>query len=285
MNATHRLIAALVASLVAVAPAHAAQRGRQSPPKAKSSHPSAPAPEMVPTAKAVTYGPRDIVAVNTQLRYTTLIILPKDEVILDFVCGDKDLWSIEGEQNFAYVKPSTEKSKTNLSLVTAAGNVFSFVLREVSGGPDTPDLKVFVELAPAGADAPPVQPTRRLVSAQELEDTRADLERAKAETARVRKEARDTIDAGAAEYATNVRFAYRFEAGKPPFRVRAMFHDDRFTYIQARPEETPTLMELVDGRPSLVEFSYRNGLYVIPKIIDRGYLVIGRKRLSFRREE
>ena len=61
----------------------------------------------------------------------------------------------------------------------------------------------------------------------------------------------------------NVRFPYHFEAGKKPFSVRAMYHDDRFTYIQARPEETPTLYELKDGQPNLVNFTYKDGVYVI----------------------
>ena len=82
-----------------------------------------------------------------------------------------------------------------------------------------------------------------------------------------------------------MRFPYRFEAGKKPFLVRAMYHDDRFTYIQARPEETPTLYEIKDGQPNLVNFDYKDGVYVIEKILDRGYLAIGKQKLPFAREE
>ena len=64
-----------------------------------------------------------------------------------------------------------------------------------------------------------------------------------------------------------------------------MYHDDKFTYIQARPEETPTLYELADGKPNLINFEYKNGVYAVEKILDRGYLVIGKQKLGFTRAE
>jgi len=42
----------------------------------------------------VTYTDRAIVSVQAKLRFTTLIILPEGERILDFVCGDKDFWIV-----------------------------------------------------------------------------------------------------------------------------------------------------------------------------------------------
>ena len=66
---------------------------------------------------------------NAKLRYTTLIVLPKNEQILDFTCGDKEFWIVNGTQNFAYVKPAP-KAQTNLNLITASGNVYSLVTTE-----------------------------------------------------------------------------------------------------------------------------------------------------------
>jgi type IV secretion system protein VirB9 len=36
-----------------------------------------------------------------------------------------------------------------------------------------------------------------------------------------------------------------------------------------------------DGAPALVNFHVQNGTYVVPKVLDRGYLSLGTKRLSF----
>jgi type IV secretion system protein VirB9 len=236
-----------------------------------------------PAAKVIAYGTRDVVRLKTKLRYTTLIVLPKDEVILDFVCGDKDLWVINGEQNLAYVKPSKENAQTSLNLVTESGNIYSFVLTETSASPgETADLKVFIERKETESAE---DRNRRFVSARELEAYRQEAELAREELRQQKETTEAAVDAGIHRFVTNVRFAYRFEAGKRPFYVRAMYHDERFTYIQARPEETPTLFELRDGKPSIVNFQYRDGVYVVPKILDNGYLVVGRKRLAFKREE
>jgi type IV secretory pathway VirB9-like protein len=63
-------------------------------------------PSAMPSAKVIDYGDKDVIPVKTKLRFTTLIVLPKNEQILDFTCGDKELWVVNGNQNFAYVKPA-----------------------------------------------------------------------------------------------------------------------------------------------------------------------------------
>src|SRR5262249_31657878 len=107
---------------------------------------------------------------------------------------------------------------------------------------------------------------------------------AKDETRRVKDSAQAVIDQGISRFVSNVRFPYRFDAGKRPFLVRAMYTDDKFTYIQARPEETPTLYEIKDGKPNLVNFQYKDGVYVVEKILEQGYLAIGKEKLIFKRE-
>jgi hypothetical protein len=34
----------------------------------------------------------------------------------------------------------------------------------------------------------------------------------------------------------------------------------------------------------LVDFEYKNGVYVVSKILDEGYLAIGKQKLHFKRE-
>ena len=82
----------------------------------------------------------------------------------------------------------------------------------------------------------------------------------------------------------SLKFDYAFEKEKKPFMVSAIYHDDKFTYIRSSAEEKPTLYEVKDGSPNLINFDLKDGVYVVPKILDSGYLVIGKHRLDFRKQ-
>jgi type IV secretion system protein VirB9 len=72
---------------------------------------------------------------------------------------------------------------------------------------------------------------------------------------------------------------------RKPFQVVAIFHDDRFTYIKANARELPALYEITDGTSNLINFQVEHGVYVVPKILERGALVIGTKTLTFERAQ
>ena len=234
------------------------------------------------TTRQVTYSARSVIAVNAKMRFTTMIILPEQEEILDFVCGDKDFWVVSGAQNLAYVKPAKAGAVTNLNLVTARGTVYSFVLTE---GAAEPDLKLYVELDETMKPALVAPP--RYYSAAEVEaikraadDTKRDAEATKLAAT---KSADETINAFRASYPTELQFPYVIKGDLKTFRVTAIFHDDRFTYIKAEPSELPALYELKDNAPNLVNFQVEHGTYIVPKVLDSGYLAIGSKKLVFER--
>lgn len=219
---------------------------------------------------------RAIVRVNTRLRFTTMIILPPDERILDYVCGDSDFWVVSGAENLAYVKPAKAGAETNLNLVTSSGRVYSFLLSEGAG--DT-DLKLYVR----GDGAAPTH--QRFYAAAQVDQLREAADAARDELQQVKtsfaRSVQDGVDAFRAEYPMQLRFPYRFKADQRPLNVSAIFHDGRFTFIRAAATELPSLYELRDGAPNLVNFQVQDGLYVVPKVLERGYLSIGDERFSF----
>src|SRR3954447_5797361 len=183
-----------------------------------------------PNSSLVQVSERDVVPINTRLRFTTVIVLPKEEQILDFVCGDKEFWVVNGVQNFAFVKPAKAGSQTNLNLITASGNVYSFTLAEGGENAARPDLKVFVE--PKGAallSAINGQP--RFVPAQAVEDYRqqaalaqaaakkAEQEAAQQVTA-IRQEAAVERDRYHEQFPASMEFDYRY-TDQPEFNVAA----------------------------------------------------------------
>jgi type IV secretion system protein VirB9 len=228
-------------------------------------------------ARTIKYAAKDIVLIKAKLRYTTLIVLPQNEKILDFVTGDKDFWVVEGTQNFCYIKPAKQGSNTDVTLITAAGNVYSFLVKEV-GESDEPDLKVFIEPKDQSIlqslNAPP-----KFVPSSEVEGLRVQAALA---TAQAEKEKQ----AFQADYPVkSLKFDYGFDRDKKPFLVSAIYHDDKFTYIRSSAQEKPTLYEVKDGSPNLINFDLKDGVYVVPKILDSAYLVIGKHRMDFKRQE
>jgi type IV secretion system protein VirB9 len=242
------------------------------------------------SARVVKYAQTDIVPIRAKVRFTTLIVLPANEEILDFTVGDKDFWIVNGIHNLCYLHPAQTGIRTNMNLVTASGRVYSFLLSEISNQPDIdPDLKVFVE--------PKEESTIGGVSGH-VEFVRAsEVEAYKQEALAARAQAAEEIQQAAArvqqqndqyrkEYPGKLRFDYTYKpnAAKEPFLVAAIYHDDKFTYIKCGAQEKPAVYELKDGKPNLVNFDFENGVYVIPKIVDHGYLAVGKQKVNFDRE-
>ena len=240
-------------------------------------------------ARVVKYSKEDIVQVHAKLRFSTLIVLPEDEEILDFTTGDKEFWVINGAHNLCYVHPAQAGIRSNLNLITAGGHVYSFLLTEISNQPNAePDLKLFVELKD-GSGSGANTGLRGYVSAGEAQAYKKELETLRSQAAdqvrAAQAQSAEQLNRFRSSYATKLQFDYSLDAkaGRDPFLVAAIYHDDSFTYIKCGAREKPALYEIKDGKPNLISFQFENGSYIAPKIIDSGYLVIGKKKLPFAR--
>jgi type IV secretion system protein VirB9 len=241
------------------------------------------------TARVVKYSKEDIVPVRAKLRFSTLIVLPEDEEILDFTTGDKEFWVINGAHNLCYVHPAQAGIRSNLNLITASGHVYSFLLTEISNQPNAePDLKIFVE-PKEGSGIAPNTGLRGYVSAGEAEAYKKELETLRSQTVdqihAAQAQSTEQLNDFRSSYATKLQFDYPLDskAGREPFLVSAIYHDDSFTYIKCAAREKPALYEIKDGKPNLISFQFENGVYIAPKIIDTGYLAVGKKKLPFAR--
>jgi type IV secretory pathway VirB9-like protein len=239
-------------------------------------------------ARTVQYADTDIIPVHAKIRFSTLIVLPANEEILDATTGDKEFWIINGAHNLCYLHPAQQGIRSNLNLITASGHVYSFLLTEISNEPaNEPDLKIFVNRKEESSiNSTAVPPLAR---ASEVQAYKTAVETTRAESAQAIQQAevraQREIDQYREQYAGKLQFDYHYKAkdAQAPFAVAAIYHDDKFTYIRCAAQEKPALYELKDGKPNLINFELSNGVYVIPKIMDRGYLVVGRKKFSFER--
>jgi len=240
-------------------------------------------------SRTVSYRAVDVVAISTEIRFSTLIELPPEETIIEVTCGDKEFWPVNWQRNLAYVKPAKQNAKTNLNLTTESGNVYSFFLSEVSAVADAhADLKVFVNPTDESSivamnGKPKFVPADAIaVYQKQAEDARMQLTQ---QTDALRHEYITKEAALRSEYPAKIRHDYHWNAAaKNPFHVSSIWHDDKFTYIEAVPEEAPAIYEIRDGKQSLIQFELRDGRYVIPKILDQGYMRVGKSELKFSRQ-
>jgi type IV secretory pathway VirB9-like protein len=241
-------------------------------------------------ARVVKYSQTDIIPIRAKVRFSTLIVLPADEEILDFTTGDKEFWIINGAHNLCYLHPAQAGIRSNLNLVTASGHLYSFLLTEISKEPGSePNLKVFVTPGDGSGIVGNVT-TSKYVRASDVDAYKSELSELRSQIAQERKQAQDQKDKQIAEYKqsypTKLEFDYTLNknARLEPFLVSEIYHDDSFTYIKSAASEKPAIYELKDGKPNLVNFDHESGVYIVPKIIDSGYLVVGKRRVRFNRQ-
>ena len=227
--------------------------------------------------REITVSAHTLVPLQTRVRYTTMIVLPERDEILDVICGDRDYWVISATRNIAHVKPAKAGAETNLNLVTASGAIYSFVLTEKAA---PPDLKVYV-----AADEIRTPPVARLYTAAQVEALEARLTEAKSVIEATERRAVETAAAYRQHYPTSLQFPYIAPTYGRPFFARAIWHDGEKTYVKTDAPELPAIYEVLDGKPSLVNFHVDRGTYVVPKVLDRGYLAIGRQKFPFEQVE
>ena len=226
------------------------------------------------SARIVKYHANDIVSVRAKMRYTTLIELPATEKILEVATGDKDFWIIDTVGNYCFLHPAKEGIHSNLNLITDKGTVYSFTLDDVETA--DPDLKVVIEPSDPSVLAA-ANGVSKLVSASEVDAVRAQAQLAQ-------NRAVQAVEQFRSDYPTQgLKFDFSFHDDKP-FDVSAIYHDEKFTYIKSTASEKFSVYELKDGKPDLINFQLKDGTYIIPKIVDRGYLEIGKHRLEFQRK-
>jgi type IV secretory pathway VirB9-like protein len=227
------------------------------------------------SARTVQYRSEDIVPIRAKIKYTTLIELPSTEKILDAATGDKDFWIVDVVGNFCFVHPAKAGISSNLNLITDRGNIYSFTLQDVSASVEEPDLKVIVQPADRSAIVASSGPAQFVPAAQ--------LAQSQEQLTKLEKHVTEAIDQYKSAYPMELKFDYRFKVNEAPFRIQSIYHDDKFTYIHTSAAEKFSVYEVRDGKPNLISYDLREGTYIIPKVMDSGYVELGKKRMTFSR--
>jgi len=226
-------------------------------------------------ARTVQYHSQDIVPIRAKVKYTTLIVVPSTEKIMEAATGDKDFWIVDVVGSFCFVHPAKPGISTNLNLITDKGNIYSFTLQDISSQGGDPDLKVIVQPADQSSLTASAGPAQYVPAAQ--------LDQAKQQLITLQTHVTQAVDEYKSAYPMQLKFDYSYK-NEEPFAVQAIYHDDKFTYIKTDAVEKFSVYEMKDGKPDLINYDLRNGTYIIPKIVDKGYIEIGKKHMDFSRK-
>jgi len=178
--------------------------------------------------------------------------------------------------NFCFVHPAKPGISSNLNLITDKGNIYSFTLQDISTSAAEPDLKVIIEPADQSSIVAASGPAQ-FVPAQQLEQSKLQL-------AALQSHVAQAVDEYKSAYPTELKFDYVYKRDEAPFDIQSIYHDDKFTYIKTSAPEKFSVYEMKDGKPNLITFDLRDGTYIIPKIMDNGYVELGKKRMDFTRK-
>ena len=128
---------------------------------------------------------------------------------------------------------------------------------------------------------------QKYYSAAEVERLQAEITEAKEAAGRAEQRAREARGTGAPAVSrpacSSPYGALKYEK---PFLVRAIWHDGQFTYLKSDATELPALYETEGRQARRRELpGPRTGTYVVPKVLERGYLALGNARFSFEQRE
>ena len=225
--------------------------------------------------------------VRAGLLQSTLIVLPAEEKVANVFAGDTVNWVFDGghvASRFISVKPKTANATTDIHIVSDHGNEYTLQLREVSNDSDAHfDSKVFINPGDQAAkDRLALLPV--FVPAAELDKAKQEAVAAKAAQAAELKAEQTKAEQYRSEYPGSLHFDYTWDEKKgKELGLQQIWHDDKFTYLRGQFQETPALYEVKDKKPSLINFDFNGGLYTIPKLLDNGYLAIGKQKVEFHR--
>ena len=228
------------------------------------------------SARIVQYHSQDIVPIRAKVKYTTLIEVPPTEKIMEAATGDKDFWIVDVVGNFCFVHPAKQGISSNLNLITDKGNIYSFTLEDISASSAAPDLKVIIQPADRSSIVAAGGPPQFVPAAQ--------LEASKQQLTALQSHVAQAVDEYKSAYPAQLKFDYVYKQNEAPFDIQSIYHDDKFTYIKTNAPEKFSVYEMKDGKPNLITYDLREGMYIIPKVMDSGYVELGKKRMDFTRK-
>jgi len=236
----------------------------------------------------------EIQTVYTSAGFTTELRLPKNEEII-FATGAQVCDPTKTQEACGYFGAifngrtvvvkylgSEPGKRTDLRLLCRSGNEYTFLIQEVSRKATPADLIVLVSNGTPEAQAAMVAPPK-LYTADEVDALKRDADNLRATLAKEQERSRAEISKAAMGEFGKLKCDYEFFDRKGEDFKPSACTDGKFTRVEVHSSEVPSFFEVKEGKLSLVQATFADGHYVIPKVLDQAELSIGKSRIKFRR--
>jgi len=223
----------------------------------------------------------------------TTLVLPEHELTRTTSVADTENWVLQTTESkqasrFLNIKVKAPQTKeTTLNVITDHDTSYTFILNLDS---EVCDSKVFIDADSALAKR--IADARPWVSPDDADRLKAQVEEAKKGAAAAQASVQTKVDEFRSTYPAKLHFDYRYDTKQAEkMGIHSLYTDGTFFFVSANPKETPALYEIKDGKPSLIAFQFKDGLYSAARVIDQGYLAVGgngsgkhQEKLPFKRQ-
>lgn len=235
---------------------------------------------------SVAMGQRTAVKIRVARGQATLIRLPEGQRVMSVYGADKGesgVWSVDAGKvptRFVALKPKEIGIHTTLHVISNTGQEISFFAQEVTGIDTQFDAEVDAGDGSSSAEAKEV----KWVPADDVVSCKQRADGLKVDIAAATKKAQEDAAAAVFQYQTDypkkLFFGYEWDHAKAAkLGFESAWSDDKFTYFKAK--NVLALYEInEDGKPSLVQYSYADGLYRVEKVLYDGFFAIGPKKAN-----
>ena len=228
--------------------------------------------------RLVNHEPHKYVRIKSRLHHGTHIELP-EILIARPVTGNRDLWTVEGENRHIFVKPNDagtpEGGSTTVTAVSQSNRAYHFL---VERSDDEFDLCVVIthdgEFLPEGAFS---GFARR--AEEQTAFYREQLDALSVQLDEEQQTTTDRVSAALDEYRMQLFTGYDWKGGRRPYGkdlVSDVYDDGRFTYIRVRHnlEGAMSLFADNNGREQFIEYRYDENrrIYIVTGIFNRIYM-------------
>ena len=230
-----------------------------------------------------------VYTVKASMHRAAHIILP-EPIIGDPITGNEDLWTVAGENNHLWIKPTNNMKdgrETSVTVIGVSNNSYDFHAIYSKQADACIQVQNDGGLIKGGALSQWTPPEARenVVLRQQIAQMQAEIQTSQERT-------REKVENALIKYRGHIYTGYKWTAGSGFMGKRLIsdvYDDGRWTYIRVANDNKGllTVAGLIDGEKEMIEYDYdrESKIYKVVGIFPKLYLSYGKSEVLVTRAD